>query len=331
MPDNTLSTLDQIRTKIRRLTKSPSAAQITDAEIDNYINTFVLYDFPAQLRLLTLKTTLTFYTQPYIDVYSGDDIAVNFNNMYTNVYSNVYVSGYKQEFSQNREEFFSLNPRIETQKKIDDGDGLIVNYTGILTPARTLAGRVTYPTRVLRNSISFSAINDNTLGLTMHDVPNDPDDGMGVFAGDVGAASWIDYRTGEYDITFNSAPGNGEPVYVNAVYYSPGRPTSILYFNNTFTFRPVPDHLYRVDLEVETRPTEMLALNQMPELSQWFQYIAYGAAKKIFEDRMDMDSVQMIMPEFKKQETLVNRRTIDQQNKEERAATIYTDISKGYF
>ena len=62
----------------------------------------------------------------------------------------------------------------------------------------------------------------------------------------------------------------------------------------------------------------------MPELSEYWQYIAYGAAKKIFEDRMDQESVQLIMPEFKEQETLIQRRTIDQQSNE-RSATIYTE------
>ena len=48
-----------------------------------------------------------------------------------------------------------------------------------------------------------------------------------------------------------------------------------------------------------------------------------GASKKIFEDRMDIDSVQMIMPEFKKQEMLIQRRTIVQYTSQ-RASTIYT-------
>jgi len=52
----------------------------------------------------------------------------------------------------------------------------------------------------------------------------------------------------------------------------------------------------------------------MPEISEWWQYIAYGAAKKVFEDRMDLESVQLIEPEFREQETLVLRRTIVQQS-----------------
>ena len=41
-----MADLQTIRTKVRRLTRSLSPAQLTDAQIDEYINTFVLYDFP---------------------------------------------------------------------------------------------------------------------------------------------------------------------------------------------------------------------------------------------------------------------------------------------
>ena len=68
----------------------------------------------------------------------------------------------------------------------------------------------------------------------------------------------------------------------------------------------------------------MAATGSIPELEEWWQYIAYGAAKKVFEDRMDLESVQSIMPEFKKQEMLCQRRTIVQ-NTNERTSTIYTE------
>ena len=329
MPDNTLSTLEQIKIKIRRLTKSPSISQISDATIEDYVNTFVLYDFPEHLRTFTLRTTLSFYTQPYIDTYSGDDIVTNFDNIYTNVYQNAYVAGYQQLFFQDRLQFFSLNPKNESIQSIGvKGNGVRVNYTGTITGGVDPAGTVRVAP-ILRNHVSFTSIGADKVGLEMHDVPNDPNDGTGTFAGDIGAAGTINYTTRAYDITFSSAPANREPIYSQTVPYAAGRPTSILYYENTFTFRPIPDQPYKVELEADRRPTEMLDNVDMPELSQWWQYIAYGAAKKIFEDRMDMESVQMIMPEFKKQEQLVNRRTIDQLNRG-RAATIYTDISSDF-
>lgn len=50
------STLAAIHEKVRRITRTPSMAQLTDAQLDQYINTFVLYDFPSNIRLFPLRT-----------------------------------------------------------------------------------------------------------------------------------------------------------------------------------------------------------------------------------------------------------------------------------
>jgi hypothetical protein len=96
-----------------------------------------------------------------------------------------------------------------------------------------------------------------------------------------------------------------------------------LFYDNKFVLRPVPDQPYQINFEAYVRPTYLMAENQVPQLEEWWQYIAYGAAKKIFEDRMDLESVALILPEYKKQETLCLRRTIVQYTNE-RTATIYT-------
>jgi hypothetical protein len=101
-------------------------------------------------------------------------------------------------------------------------------------------------------------------------------------------------------------------------------PQALLYYDNTFFLRPVPDQPYNINFEAYIRPTFLMETTDNPQLNEWWQYIAYGAAKKIFEDRMDMDSVQMIMPEYKKQETLCLRRTLVQLSNE-RTGTIYTE------
>ena len=101
-------------------------------------------------------------------------------------------------------------------------------------------------------------------------------------------------------------------------------PQAMLFHNNTITLRPVPDQPYQINFEVYARPAQLLQTTSVPELEEYWQYLSYGCAKKIFEDRMDMDSVQLIMPEFKKQEALVQRRTIVQYTNE-RVATIYTE------
>ena len=62
----------------------------------------------------------------------------------------------------------------------------------------------------------------------------------------------------------------------------------------------------------------------MPDEVQWAQYVVYGAAIKIFQDRMDMESLQMIEPEYRTQMNLVNRKTIVQLTNE-RTSTIFTE------
>ena len=64
MPDITLSTLEQIRTKVRRLTRSPSATQLLDSDIDiikklnNYEQTcfFICKNMKVKLLLKITKT-----------------------------------------------------------------------------------------------------------------------------------------------------------------------------------------------------------------------------------------------------------------------------------
>lgn len=329
MADNTLSTLDQIRTKVRRLTRSPSNTQLSTADIDSYVNNFVLYDFPETLRTFNLRTILTFYTTPYVDTYEDSHLfgispLDNFNNEIISVHPPVYVDGYQVFFSQSREQFFNAYPMLPYSETIGTGTGVNIAWNGTLQNDPIVPG-----------SVTFSTVNANGIALVLRDYPsvdpgtgfplptgelNTPNAGGGIFA-----QGTIDYRTGVYTINmFVDAPALGAPVYVSYVPHTPSRPMSMLYYDNKFTFRPIPDKTYKIDVEAYKRPTELISNNQMPELSEWWQYIAYGAAKKVFEDRMDMDSIQLIMPEFKHQERLINRKTIVQ-NSNERTATIFTE------
>jgi hypothetical protein len=74
---------------------------------------------------------------------------------------------------------------------------------------------------------------------------------------------------------------------------------------------------------VDKQPTEMIQTTDVPEIEQWWQYIAMLASKKVFDDRLDADSIQLLMPELKNQERLVQRATIEQQATQ-RAPTIYS-------
>ena len=306
-----ISSLSAIRTKVRRLTRSPSISQLPDSDLDEYINTFILYDIPSQLRLFTLKTTFTFYTSPYVDLYQtsttvGDQF-YNFKNLYITADQPAYVAGYPMFWSQSREQFYNIYPQINTILSIGTtGDGLTTNYAGTLSPAPITPGQVT-----------FSAIDASNNGLYLTDSASN-----GILSGT--GTGTINYVTGAYTLVFSAAPALGSAINSETVPYKPSRPQAILFFDEKFILRPIPDQVYQVSFEVFKRPTELLNTAQIPELEQWWQYIAYGAAKKVFEDRSDLDSVNLIMPEFKQQERFILRRSIVDMTKE-RTATIYTE------
>lgn len=325
-PDSTLSPLSAIRTKVRRLTRSPSTSQLTDAQIDDYVNTFVLYDFPE----FTVDKQLTFFTSPNIDVYETNtvnesDPLYNFKNKYLSVQPPVYVAGSEAFLSQSRSQFFKQFPKYLTEENIGTGNDVTVSFSGTLSSIPVLA-----------NSVSFSSADTDGNVIVINDVPRtDPTTGYDTMVGDLvdtisGSVGTINYLTGVYSFTFPTAPGSSEDVTAQTYRYSTGRPRSVLYEDNTFTFRPVPDKAYRVELDVFQRPTELLSATDVPDIAQWWQYIAYGASKKVFEDRMDVESVQAIMAEFMRQRSLVLQRLVVQQSSE-RTATIYTERGGGFY
>lgn len=313
------STLAAIRTKVRRLTRSPSPAQLTDSDIDEYVNTFILYDFPENLRLFSLRKNFVFYCSPNVQEYETttstvSDPLYNFENKYITIHEPVYIDGFKAYYTQDRTEFYSKFPFNNSIQSIGTGDGATTNFSGTLSSIPILGNR----------NVLFSSIDSAGNGLALRDTTTVGVNGA-LTDGGAGGSGNINYVTGAYSLIFSSAPGSGENIEVHTVPYAASRPTSMLYFDNKFILRPVPDKPYKIEMEVYQRPTELDTLlgTAKPDLEQWWQYVAYGAAKKVLEDRSDPDGVQMIMPEFKNQEKLVLRRTIVQQSNE-RVATIYS-------
>lgn len=352
------STLAGIQQKVRRLTRSPSEAQLTDLDLNNYINTFVLYDFPEQLRTYNLRIPFTFVCNPFQDVYDTDlyptgigtfattNPLYNFQNLYLTVHPPVYIAGFQSFYTQSREQFFSIYPLVNSILSIGAiGDGSTTTFSGVIStpngaPILINSNLVNQQvSTLLQNNVLFSSIDTNNNGLSLIDVPViDTLTGNPTTIGNLYTPSTVpdlppitvlsnnnvNYVTGAFTITFPAAPASGVAINSQTVPQIVSRPQAMLFFDNQFTLRPVPDQPYRINFEVYARPTALIATNQSPQLEEWWQYIAYGSAKKILEDRLDIDSVALILPEFKEQEALCLRRTIVQLTNE-RVATIYTE------
>jgi hypothetical protein len=322
------STLNAIRIKIRRLTRKPNTSDISNAQIDEYINTFVQYDFPEHLRLFIKHIPISFYLVPNKSTYGLTEIGpltkflqtADFKNDIITINGPVYVNGRNVVLSQSQKQFYSIYPKNRLTAQIGTGNGILTTFNATLN------------TNVVPGSINVSSIDTANQAINVFDVPSTPFTGSGTLATpQLNAPSGtINYVTGALSVTWPATvPGVQQAVWVSYQSAAVGVPQTMLYFGTELTFRPIPDKGYECEFEVYQRPTQLLLAGDTPELEQWWQYIAYGAAKKIFEDLMDMESVQMILPEFQKQENLVNRRTIVQ-NTNDRVATIYTDQAQYY-
>jgi hypothetical protein len=138
----------------------------------------------------------------------------------------------------------------------------------------------------------------------------------------------INYQTGVITgLTFAEAIPAGTPIQIQ---YNPRQtsiPLAIMFYQNQFTLAPMPDKGYTIELTAYRSPIKaLLAPDQSgnPELSEWWEILAVGAAKKIFENRIDSDGVMFIDKMLKERYDIIESRTyasIGQRS----IYTIYTD------
>lgn len=134
----------------------------------------------------------------------------------------------------------------------------------------------------------------------------------------------VNYLTGAITMDWGTAPDLGTDIDSAYIPYVASRPRDMLFFNNQFLFRPIPEKAYKVDVVVQAVPTELLAESDPPELRQWWQVLALGAALKIFEDNGDDGQYALYRPIFEEQLRLAGRRTVKQQTSR-RVVTPFSD------
>ena len=309
-----MTTLANIRAKVRLVTARPSASQLSDDQIDTYINTFYQYDLPETMRLLNLKDHYSFTTNPNIDQYQFD------RNNFLSVSQPAYCSGYQMLFSEDFDQFFSVWPKITTKVLVATGDGGAGPYSFNVTPAPFLRSSTT--------AINEKASNINLLisaNITDNEATTVYDDGLGGFVGTDGT---IDYVNGSVtNLTFPAPVPEGTEIYAQVTPYSSSRPISILFSQDKFIVRPVPDGAYIIQLDAYRTPTSLLNANDNPELLEWWQLLAYGAALKIFTDYGDFDQLQSYRGVYEEQLLHVQRRTLNQFSSQ-RTSTIYCAPAK---
>jgi hypothetical protein len=133
--------------------------------------------------------------------------------------------------------------------------------------------------------------------------------GNGALSGD--GTGTINYVTGAFSVTFNAVVPTTRTIYDKYQGYQPARPQGVLFYNNEFTFRPIPDQVYEITMQGYINQVQLSGI-QSPLQSEWGQLIAYGASLDIFSDRGDLGNYNSYLPIMKRYENVALARFTQQ-------------------
>lgn len=280
-------TLADIRQKVRQVTGRLSPGEISNTGLDNYINQYYQYTFPAELKLERKHTYYEFLTVANTAWY---DLP---NSTYTNFESPALLDNYDLLWYQDPASFFSQSQQQITRSTPWTGDASTVTFT------TTVQAFPIRPDSVV--------ITDNV--ETFEDTSQIWTTANVTLTGDSGGTATINYSTGSVSVSFNTAPANGQLIYLSYIQFQPGRPTSVLMYNNQFQFFPIPDTAYRFQIKAYAVVSPLLNATDTPDLIQWGPCIAYGAARDILADLGEMDVYAEVTALYKEQLAYVLKRT----------------------
>lgn len=365
-------TLQDIETKIRNLTGTPSEDQLTTAELRRYINNYYVFSMPFELKEQIQLDFLDFKVFPGVNVYDFTSIG----GMFLTDQPGAYADGFPLIFYQDPDIFYQDFPQQYATDMLATGDGIATTFTGGLQNPPVIIGTMyaTDGVQVLSDEANPSTSETIAVGTgvtnyagTLAIFPIIPgsltitdgtevfvDNGAGLLTGNLGGTGTIaynsgvwnvtfttatatgisivatytatsaigiltgngtgtlNYATGAYSLTFTTAPPSQASIYSKYQGYQPNRPQGVLFFQNQFTFMPIPDQVYQIRMQGYVKPVQLSDPTMTPILEEWGQLIAYGAALDIFSDRGDLESYNQYMPLLKRFENIALARTVQQ-------------------
>lgn len=333
-------TLSEIRTEVRRITGRYNSAQLTDTQIDTYINRFYTLQFPEEFKTYKLTSPYIFTTVPNVDCYNFpyQNGLPGGNPGNITIFPPVFCQGYQLCYYQDKSVFYNRWPKLTNAFQINTGDGTVGPYTGIIPFTPMLRANVDIFGNVVQAGVLLTA-NNSGFTLVATDQPRDDLQDNPPIVSDLGDLigpqmdenedNFVNYITGEYSFTTTVPIPANTPIQFQGVPYEPSRPIDVLMYNNLIIFRPVPADSYQIEFQVSRQPTDLMANSDSPEMNEWYLFIALGAAKLVYTAFPDPEGEQVCLRQFEEQRLIAQRRTLKQISSSQRAATIFSTPTRG--
>lgn len=289
-------TLAEIRSKVRQVAGRYSPDELSNEQLDEYINKYYQYTFPAEVKLERTHTYYEFLTVGNQQSYTLPAGFTNFENPAT--IDRLSLLWYQEPSS-----FYDQNYESVARQTLGTGDGATTGFTGTAQSFPIIPGTAVVSDGVETFQDTSTTYSTSTIALST--------DGLG--------SGTINLSTGAVNVTFGTAPTDGTNVYYSYIQFQAGRPTAVLLYNNQFTFYPIPDTAYRFRVKaysntlVTTAAGATAALfsnaTDRPYLDEWGPAIAYGTARDIHADYGEMEAYQQVTALYKEQIGYILTRT----------------------
>lgn len=323
----TSPTLADIEAKVRQLTVSQTTNQLSSTDIRALISSFYENDLPMEFRSLKLLDIYTFNTLRGIGTYAFN------SSFYTTLSAPARVAKRSVYFTTDIAQFSGYNVYYSQQfiETFATADGTAGPYSyttqnqPVLRSVNNDPTTLSYPAGRMQNILITAYNNATTLNVT--------DDGNGNLVGDCLAGGLINYETGAVTaLTFTQIPTTGTTINIEYFPIQYRQPLSILFYQNQLSVFPIPDRGYTVEIQAYRTPTQVLmntpADQGIPELREWWELIACGAAKKFYENRVDTDGIMMMDKMLSERYSVAEARTYGQLGSEQ-IKTIFTGQLNG--
>jgi len=289
-------TLAEIRQKVRQVSGRYSPDELSNEQLDEYINKYYQYTFPAEVKLERTHTFYEFLT-------SANQKDYTLPAGFTNYEPPATIDRLSLLWYQEPQSFYNQNPEQVGRQTIGTGDGATVAFSGTASQFPVLPGTavVTDGTEVFEDtSTSYSTSNV-------------------VLTGSLGGSGTLNMSTGVVNVTFATAPADGDSVQYSYIQFASGQPTSVLLYDNQFTFFPVPDTAYRFRVKAYSNTlvvtaagatlTQFTNATDRPYLDEWGPAIAYGTARDIHADFGESQAYAEVTALYKEQLEYILKRT----------------------
>lgn len=333
-------TYADIEIEIRKITGRYNESQMPSATIKTYFNRYYTLHFPEEYKFLKLTSPYVITTTPNVDTYSfpyesnipNSTLPEGTKGNIT-VMPPIYCQGYLLNYFQDRTTFYNVWPRRTNMFQVNTGVASTVNpYTGTIPFTPMLRAQLDVFGNVVESAVLFTAqqSNPNYVTFLAQDKPQSGSDiglitqldGTLIPPSQVNIGT-INYLTGAYSFTPLTPLPSGVPINVQGLPYQTARPIAVLFYNQLFTFRPVPADIYQVEFQVSRQPSEIIATDGQPELDEWYMMLALGTAELIYTAFPDPEGLKYCQQQLDRYKQLAQRRTLKQMSSQ-RAQTIFS-------